>query len=79
MSRYPFLFLFFLVLYIYYSGMAQEQSLKSYIKFQSYQVAPVSLIQVKENHYFIDFGKDAFGTVVLFAESQQTDTILNQI
>jgi alpha-L-rhamnosidase len=45
-------------------------------QFQSALLSPQRIVKVSENHYFIDFGKDAFGTVVLTMKSLQTDTLI---
>ncbi|MEN8229902.1 MAG: alpha-L-rhamnosidase C-terminal domain-containing protein [Bacteroidota bacterium] len=72
------LFLFFLLLSLPYAGMTQTQNhlATSCNRFQSYLVAPVSINRVNENHYFIDFGKDAFGTLLLSASLKPSDTII---
>ncbi len=44
--------------------------------FQSSLFKPQSITKVGENHYFFDFGKDAFGTLVLNLQSSQTDTLI---
>jgi alpha-L-rhamnosidase len=38
-------------------------------------VMPERIIKIGEGHYFIDFGKDAFGTVILLLRSPQKDPI----
>ena len=65
-----------LISVFWYSGFAQIN--KPFITnagFQSSLIEPKSIIKVADNHYFIDLGKDAFGTVVLTLKSSQTDTL----
>jgi hypothetical protein len=45
-------------------------------RFLSTIVKPVSIIKVSDKHYFIDFGKDAFGTIVLETAPSKNDTII---
>ena len=44
--------------------------------FQSEKINPQTIIKVGENHYFIDFGKDAFGTLSITSKSEIKDTII---
>jgi len=43
--------------------------------FQSTLIPPQSITKVGENHYLFDFGKDAFGTLVITLKSSQKDTL----
>ena len=43
---------------------------------QSFLVEPESIIKTGNDHYFIDFGKDAFGTLVLSIKSSRKDTLI---
>ncbi len=45
-------------------------------KFISKQIRPEKLIKVSDNHYFIDFGKDAFGTLVIELDPLNADSII---
>jgi alpha-L-rhamnosidase len=36
---------------------------------------PDKLVKINDSHYFIDFGKDAFGTLILKIKPEQNDTI----
>ncbi len=36
---------------------------------------PQRIVKIGEGHYFIDFGKDAFGTIILLLKSPQNDPI----
>lgn len=45
-------------------------------RFQSTLREPVNIHKAGNNHYFIDFGKDAFGTLVLKLKQNQNDTII---
>jgi hypothetical protein len=44
--------------------------------FVSTLVKPEKLIKITDNHYFIDFGKDAFGTLVLKINPARRDTLI---
>lgn len=44
-------------------------------KFLSTLIKPQKIIKIADNHYFIDFGKDAFGTLVLELNPVRNDTI----
>jgi hypothetical protein len=44
--------------------------------FQSSLVEPKSIVKVGDNHYFIDFGKAAFGTLSLMTKSHQKDALI---
>ena len=44
--------------------------------FQTTIIEPKKIEKIGKNHYFIDFGKAAFGTLVLKMKSPQNDTIL---
>ncbi|MCD6597768.1 MAG: hypothetical protein J7L04_08780, partial [Bacteroidales bacterium] len=43
-------------------------------KIQSIRIKPEKMIETKPDHYFIDFGKDAFGQLVLELNSNINDT-----
>ena len=45
-------------------------------RFVSTLIKPEKLIKIADNHYFIDFGKDAFGTLVLEINPVEKDTII---
>ena len=51
-------------------------SLDTRNSFQSIIVNPKSVIKTGENHYFIDFGKDAFGTLIITSKSKFSDTLI---
>jgi len=44
--------------------------------FRTSFVNPERILEIGKNHYFIDFGKDAFGTLVLNSKSGQSDSII---
>ncbi len=44
--------------------------------FQSELITPSRIEQIANNHYFIDFGKDAFGTLQIELDSPADDTII---
>src|SRR5690606_4623564 len=64
-------------LFCSYKSVAQtnNDNLKN-ARFQTTLIAPKRVTKVKDNPYFIDFGKDAFGTLVLTFKSPQKDTII---
>jgi alpha-L-rhamnosidase len=45
-------------------------------RFQSALIEPVKFVKIAEEHYFADFGKDAFGTIVLELSPVEKDTII---
>ena len=45
-------------------------------KFQSNLINPKRIIKLSDDSYFIDFGKDAFGTLILKLEPKVNDTII---
>ena len=45
-------------------------------KFQSQLINPEKIIKLSDDSYFIDFGKDAFGTFILKLEPKANDTII---
>ena len=44
--------------------------------FSTSLVAPVRIIEIGKNHYFVDFGKDTFGTLVITSRSRQTGRLV---
>jgi alpha-L-rhamnosidase len=44
-------------------------------KFQTRLIRPESFLKIAEDHYFADFGKDAFGTLVLEFNASKDETI----
>ena len=44
-------------------------------KFESYFIKPDKIKEPGPNHYFFDFGKDAFGTLVINFKPTSSDTI----
>jgi alpha-L-rhamnosidase len=45
-------------------------------QFESAQIKPVIVKEIGKNHYFFDFGKDAFGTLVLNFKPSVSDTLI---
>lgn len=45
-------------------------------KFQTALIEPVKFAKIANGHYFVDFGKDAFGTLVLELAPIEDDTII---
>lgn len=45
-------------------------------RFISTMIKPKKLVKITDNHYFIDFGKDAFGTLVLELKPVTRDTFI---
>ncbi len=75
MRRCQILFLIAMLLFCK-TGASQSSNTSAANKFQSSLIEPKSVTKVGENHYFIDFGKDAFGTIVLTIKHPQTDTLI---
>lgn len=68
-----FLVLLFFLVSFSVSALSPQKVQKA--KFQTTLISPRSIIKIGANHYFIDFGKDAFGTLVLKFETEQADTL----
>ncbi|HTN20238.1 MAG TPA: alpha-L-rhamnosidase C-terminal domain-containing protein [Pelobium sp.] len=69
----------FLSIYLFCSNNSLAQTDTDNVEndqFQTTLVAPKKIIKVKDHHYFIDFGKDAFGKLILNLKSPQTDTLI---
>jgi len=67
------------VLLIVFSYTSMSQTNNDAItgnQIQSALLNPQRITKVADNHYFIDFGKDAFGTLVLTMKSSQSDTLI---
>jgi hypothetical protein len=45
-------------------------------KFQSPRISPVKFSKIAEGHYFADFGKDAFGTIIISIDSPVDRTVI---
>ena len=45
-------------------------------EFQSNMIEPISIVKIGKGHFFVDFGKDAFGTLVLKTKFTQKDTLI---
>jgi alpha-L-rhamnosidase len=68
---------FLLLTLICFKNEAQiNRSLDTTIRFQISLNKPLAIQKTGENHYFIDFGKDAFGTLVLKLKVTQKDTLV---
>ena len=77
MKKPQILLLITLLSIIGYKGISQNGNASiSNNVFQSSLIVPKAITKVGENHYFIDFGKDAFGTLVLTTKRQLRDTII---
>ncbi|MBN2174658.1 MAG: family 78 glycoside hydrolase catalytic domain [Bacteroidales bacterium] len=66
--------LFPIIALLYFQGQAQvepDQSSEFEVVFRK----PIDIVKVNESHYFIDFGKAFFGTVVLKSKTLQQDSI----
>lgn len=68
--------LFLAVLLFAFCKVCVSQTLGTNNCFQSSLIEPERIVKVADNHYFIDFGKDAFGTIVLTAISAQRDILI---
>jgi alpha-L-rhamnosidase len=75
MKRLSIIFLGLIVFSITCKGQINN-SVDTNPKFQSSLREPVSIHKTGENHYFVDFGKDAFGTLVLNLKQNLEDTII---
>jgi len=70
--------IFLIIIYFTFSFKCISQTNSQVIPsspFQSTLIKPQSISKIGENHYLIDFGKDAFGTLVITIKSPQKDTI----
>jgi hypothetical protein len=45
-------------------------------RFQSALIKPEKIVRLSDTHYFVDFGKDAFGTLILEINPHENDTIV---
>lgn len=68
--------LLFLLMAVYATLAAQNQSSNEKNLFQSERIPPRQVKQLGEGHYFFDFGKDAFGTLLLRLKANQNDTLI---
>jgi len=75
MKQLSIIFLVLIVFTITCNGQINN-SVDTNPKFQSSLREPVSIHKTGENYYFVDFGKDAFGTLVLNLKQNQNDTII---
>jgi alpha-L-rhamnosidase len=76
MNKLAFPFLLFLV-YGPNSLLSQNSSvIDQKSKFRSSLIKPVLISEIGPNHYFIDFGKDAFGTLILNFKPSRPDSII---
>jgi len=56
--------------------MSNQQQIREISKFQTELIRPVEMVQTGENHYFFDFGKAAFGTVLITLKAKQPDYLV---
>ena len=75
MNRLSITILIFIIFTITCKGQLNN-SFSTIPKFQTSLREPVKIHQTGDNHYFIDFGKDAFGTLVLHIKPSQVDTMI---
>lgn len=68
------LFTFFV--FVPFLCFAQQTELQIPAKYQSSFVQPKSIIEKGNGHYFIDFGKDAFGALILNLKALQSDSLV---
>jgi alpha-L-rhamnosidase len=64
-----------LIILLFYTNFAFSQNAGNN-KFQITYVKPATITETGHNHYFIDFGKDAFGTLVINLNTSVTDTLV---
>ncbi len=57
-------------------GIAQNSDSSGENMFRVSLVEPERIIEIGKDHYFIDFGKDAFGTLEITSSSAQADPIV---
>ena len=72
--------IYFLILLCFYSNIylhaKTSKSIDVTPHFRSEKLNPQTIIKVGENHYFIDFGKDSFGTLSINSKSVIKDTLI---
>jgi alpha-L-rhamnosidase len=70
-------FAFFTLILNHTSTLAQSSSgINQTSKFQITLINPERITELGPNHYFIDFGKDAFGTLILNLKTSISDTLI---
>lgn len=52
--------------------VSQDKSLTEF-NFETELIKPVKVVKIKEDHYFIDFGKAFFGTLSIESDMAQKD------
>lgn len=68
--------IFYLIIIFYvFAGFAQALP-ENPAEFQSELIAPKKILNIGQNHYLLDFGQDAFGTVLLPSGMCWTDTLV---
>ncbi|WP_180327306.1 family 78 glycoside hydrolase catalytic domain [Labilibaculum manganireducens] len=55
---------------------AQNNDTEEKNMFQASMIKPDRIAKLSDEHYFFDFGKDAFGTLIIEIKSPQTDTLI---
>ncbi len=70
------LFLVFMLLVMFISGCNQIGVEQYPNSFQESNVSPVQIVQKDSCNYFIDFGKDAFGSLSFQFNKQQSDSLV---
>lgn len=73
------LFFTFLSICICYTSFAQNKINQEQNLFQSSCIKPQRIDKVGQGHYFIDFGKDAFGALLLNFKTEQSNSIVIHI
>lgn len=56
--------------------LSAQNRVVSPLKFEQVFNSPVEIVQLGESHYFIDFGKTYFGTVMLKSKTPQADAVI---
>jgi alpha-L-rhamnosidase len=64
---------------IYHTGFAQNKITQDKDLFQSSYIKPQKIESKAAGHYFIDFGKDAFGALILSFKATQYDSLIIHI
>ncbi|MBD3183120.1 Bacterial alpha-L-rhamnosidase, partial [Candidatus Poribacteria bacterium] len=62
----------------FYTGELSHEYKTAVYTLEKSRISPVNIVEKGKGHYFVDFGKDAFGTVELILESTiNTDIVLH--
>jgi hypothetical protein len=80
MGKSRFLYGLILLAIFIQDGISQDNFRLTYpAKFNIEYIAPVLVEKTGSDSWFIDFGKDAFGTLVLNLNADKADTLIIQL